>query len=164
MVSNRIVAVQNSRLVLQKVEAAAAPPALSSPRHTDLKFEQTQQPKTAEAATKAKQLLKQLNSQLEKHESSQAAATAAELIGHMNRVPEEQIPELLQQIRQGAFGSNKQKLESLYLDSVAFIENAGAVKLMVQEITSQVRISFSINLSRALNSLMRSPRTIYKIF
>ncbi|XP_064079927.1 vitellogenin-like [Macrobrachium nipponense] len=54
----------------------------------------------------------------------------------LRHVPDDDIERTLQKIRSGQYCSPHNKLESLFLDAVAFIHEPGAVKVMVNELTS----------------------------
>ncbi|KAK7073985.1 hypothetical protein SK128_003742 [Halocaridina rubra] len=54
----------------------------------------------------------------------------------MRRVPEEAMEQMMQKIRSGEICSKKERIESLFMDSIAFVQEPNTVKLMVQEFVS----------------------------
>jgi len=64
------------------------------------------------------------------------AALMAESVSLMRLVPYQTLPQILQKIRSKQICPDNPKLESLFLDSITFAQEAGSVKIMVDEIVS----------------------------
>ncbi|KAK3883084.1 hypothetical protein Pcinc_012578 [Petrolisthes cinctipes] len=64
------------------------------------------------------------------------ARLMAETLHLMRRVPHTTLPQILQKIRSKQICPDNPKLETLFLDAVAFSQEAGSVKVMVDEIVS----------------------------
>ncbi|KAK4329517.1 hypothetical protein Pmani_000135 [Petrolisthes manimaculis] len=62
------------------------------------------------------------------------AHLVAQLIELMRRVPHQTLPQILQKIRSKQMCDDNNKLESLFLDAIAFTQETGAVKIMVDEL------------------------------
>ncbi|KAK3863691.1 hypothetical protein Pcinc_030564 [Petrolisthes cinctipes] len=62
------------------------------------------------------------------------AHLVAQAIDLMRRVPHQTLPQILQKIRSKQMCPDNTKLESLFLDAIAFTQETGAVKIMVDEI------------------------------
>ncbi|KAK4300113.1 hypothetical protein Pmani_027664 [Petrolisthes manimaculis] len=62
------------------------------------------------------------------------AHLVAQLIELMRRVPHQTLPQILQKIRSKQMCGDNNKLESLFLDAIAFTQETGAVKIMVDEL------------------------------
>lgn len=67
---------------------------------------------------------------------SNTAHQVAQAIHLMRRVPHQTLPQILQKIRSKQICADNPKLESLFLDAIAFTQETGAVKIMVDEIIS----------------------------
>lgn len=67
-------------------------------------------------------------------------ADAAELVDKalhlLRRVPETVVEATAEKVRGGRYCANSARLESIFLDAIAFLYESGAVKIMVQEIES----------------------------
>nr|UKG18870.1 vitellogenin [Neocaridina davidi] len=64
------------------------------------------------------------------------APLLAEVIATLRKVPDEIIETLLQNIASGEVCPEHHRLESLYLDAIAFVYEPGAVSIMVKELVS----------------------------
>nr|UWT50543.1 vitellogenin [Hippolyte inermis] len=101
-----------------------------------LRYDQQRLKKDPSAIAKLDNALKQICEKTKEFAEEESASYVAQAIHYLRRVPEEAISQTLQKIREGQICSEKQKLESLFLDGVAFIQESGAVKVMVQELLS----------------------------
>ncbi|XP_071528861.1 LOW QUALITY PROTEIN: uncharacterized protein [Panulirus ornatus] len=65
-----------------------------------------------------------------------AASLVVRALKLLRRVPEEEVEKVLAKIRSGFFTSceNQRRIESLFLDAVAFVHESGAVRVMVKEL------------------------------
>ncbi|ROT61468.1 vitellogenin [Penaeus vannamei] len=106
---------------------------------------------------------------------AEAAALVAKALHLLRRVPETVVVETAQKVRQGHYCSDSARLESIFLDAVAFLHESGAVKVMVQEIengrATGGRLALytaalyliprpSIEAVKALTPLFESPRPV----
>lgn len=65
---------------------------------------------------------------------SNTAHQVAQAIYLMRHVPHQTLPQILQKIRSKQMCADNPKLESIFLDAIAFTQETGAVKIMVDEI------------------------------
>nr|UFQ72466.1 vitellogenin 4 [Procambarus clarkii] len=80
------------------------------------------------------QTMKQICEKTEDAVERDVGALVAKALHLMRRVPEDAIAQTLDKIRSGQFCQHYKKLEDIFLDSVAFVHEAGAVKVMVKEL------------------------------
>ncbi|XP_042892354.1 vitellogenin-like [Penaeus japonicus] len=90
--------------------------------------------KDPELAPELDQLMKEICEKTKDTVEAEAAALVAKALHLLRRVPETVVVEIAQKVRQGHYCSDSAKLESIFLDAVAFLHESGAVKVMVQEI------------------------------
>ncbi|ROT84826.1 vitellogenin [Penaeus vannamei] len=105
---------------------------------------------------------------------AEAAALVAKALHLLRRVPETVVVETAQKVRQGHYCSDSARLESIFLDAVAFLHESGAVKVMVQNrewTSNRGRLALytaalyliprpSIEAVKALTPLFESPRPV----
>ncbi|CAL4060714.1 unnamed protein product, partial [Meganyctiphanes norvegica] len=66
--------------------------------------------------------------------NKQVASLVAQTIEHLRVVPDDAVVGILDKIRAGQYCADHAKLESLFLDAVAFVGEPGAFKVMAQEL------------------------------
>nr|BAD98732.1 vitellogenin [Penaeus japonicus] len=90
--------------------------------------------KDPQLAPELDQLMKEICEKTKDTVEAETAALVAKALHLLRRVPETVVVEIAQKVRQGHYCSDSAKLESIFLDAVAFLHESGAVKVMVQEI------------------------------
>ncbi|XP_066964615.1 vitellogenin-like [Macrobrachium rosenbergii] len=134
-----IKASQESILRFQS-ESGDLPPSVTTLRghlvHKTLRYDQKTPNKDSSIVAKLDEALKKVCQKTKNGAEADTAKEVAKALRYLRRVPEEEIEKTLEKIRGGQICGEKQKLESLFLDSLAFIREAGAVKVMVQELIS----------------------------
>ncbi|XP_068203508.1 vitellogenin-like [Palaemon carinicauda] len=134
-----IEAVQESTLRFES-ETDNVPPAVSHLpsrfiRKT-LRYDQHTMKKDPSMVAKLDAMLKEVCQKMKHGVQEDTASYLAKALQYMRRVPEEAIPQTLEKIRGGQICEQRQKLESMFLDGLAFVYESGAVKVMVQELVS----------------------------
>nr|AHD26978.1 vitellogenin 2 [Pandalus japonicus] len=121
-------------------ETDQAPPSVANLRGPlvwkSLRYDQETLKKDSSMVSKLDEVLKQVCEKTKESVVEDTASYVAKALHFLRRVPEEEIPRTLQKIRGGQICGDHQKLETLFLDAVAFIYEPGAVKVMVQELLS----------------------------
>lgn len=134
-----IEAYQESKFQFQS-ESSQAPPSISNLRghliRKSLRFDHEPLKKDASMVSKLEETLKQVCEKTKQGVDEDVASQVAKAIHFLRRVPEDAVQQTLQKIRSGQICGEHQKLESIFLDAVAFVQEAGAVKVMVQELIS----------------------------
>nr|WEU75130.1 vitellogenin 3 [Macrobrachium rosenbergii] len=134
-----IEAKQESKLQFQS-ESPNAPQALSTLKghlvHRSLLFDHETLKKDPRLVPQLEQALKQVCEKTKHVVEKDAALWVDKAVHLMRRVPEQAIEEMLQKVKGGEICSEKQKMESLFLDILAYVQEASTVKLMVREMTS----------------------------
>ncbi|XP_076069146.1 vitellogenin-like [Oratosquilla oratoria] len=117
--------------------------AISSPDklvRKDLKFDFSTPKKTEVVTSKIDELLKETCLQVEGTVEDGAADLVFNLLENLRQAPDSFVQTALDNIRQGKYCDEWNKLESVYLDAVAFLGESGSIPVMVQEI-AQERVS-----------------------
>nr|UFQ72465.1 vitellogenin 3 [Procambarus clarkii] len=115
--------------------AASAIPQANMERKS-LRYDHDTLKKDPSMVAQLDQTMKQICEKTKDAVERDVAALVAKAAQLLRRVPEEAITQTLDKIRSGQFCQDHKKLEGLFLDAVAFIHEAGAVKVMVKELTS----------------------------
>ncbi|XP_066964619.1 vitellogenin-like [Macrobrachium rosenbergii] len=130
---------QESKLQLQS-ESTSTPPALSTLSGTmvrrSLRFDHETLKKDPSKVPKLEQALRQVCDKTKDTAEKDAASLVDRTIDLMKHVPESAVEQMLQKIESGEICSEKQNIESLFLDLLAYVQEANVVKLMVKEIVS----------------------------
>ncbi|KAK7073323.1 hypothetical protein SK128_006655 [Halocaridina rubra] len=63
-----------------------------------------------------------------------AAAVMSEIIHLLKRVPDNTLPQILEKIRSRHYCQQSQRLESMFLDAIAFTYDSASVKTMIQDL------------------------------
>nr|ABB89953.1 vitellogenin [Penaeus monodon] len=90
--------------------------------------------KDPQLAPELDELMKEICAKTKDTVEAEAAALVAKALHVLRRVPETIVVETAQKVRQGHYCSDSARLESIFLDAVAFLHESGAVKVMVHEI------------------------------
>nr|WRM33328.1 vitellogenin 6a [Palaemon carinicauda] len=101
-----------------------------------LRYDQTTLKKDSSMEAELDEALKEVCQKIKNGVQADAAKVVAKALHYLRQVPEEEIQKSLEKIRAGQICEEKQKLEGLFLDALAFINESGAVKVMVQELVS----------------------------
>nr|WEU75127.1 vitellogenin 1a [Macrobrachium rosenbergii] len=101
-----------------------------------LRYDQHTLKKDPSMVAKLDEVLKQVCEKVKHGVHEHAASQIAKALHFLRRVPEEAIPQTLEKIRGGQICEQRQKMESLFLDGLAFVYESGAVKVMVEELIS----------------------------
>ncbi|XP_064080211.1 vitellogenin-like [Macrobrachium nipponense] len=104
--------------------------------HKTLRYDHKTQNKDSSMVAKLDEALKKVCQKTKNGAEADTAKEVAKALHYLRSVPGEEIEKTLENIRGGQICEEKQKLESLFLDSLAFIHEPGAVKVMVQELIS----------------------------
>ncbi|XP_064080217.1 vitellogenin-like isoform X2 [Macrobrachium nipponense] len=130
---------QESKLQLQS-ESTSTPPTLSTLSgcmvRRSLRFDHETLKKDPSKVPKLEQALRQLCDKTKHAAEKDAASWVDRTIDLMKHVPESAVEQMLQKIKSGEICSEKQNIESLFLDLLAYVQEANVVKLMVKEIVS----------------------------
>ncbi|KAB7499581.1 Vitellogenin, partial [Armadillidium nasatum] len=127
---------QNHSIKFQKELPANIVPVILKFRRTDLIFELLPDPMSDLLLPVVKKQLKQLCDEIQGDVNENAAVTYSELISNLNRIPKNEIKQLLVDIKARKFCSNYERLEDLYLDALPLLNNAGSVEVMVDQVLS----------------------------
>ncbi|XP_047488685.1 vitellogenin [Penaeus chinensis] len=90
--------------------------------------------KDPQLAPELDELMKEICDKTKDTVEAEAGALVAKALHVLRRVPETVVVETAQKVRQGHYCSDSARLESIFLDAVAFLHESGAVKVMVHEI------------------------------
>ncbi|XP_063602733.1 vitellogenin-like [Penaeus indicus] len=90
--------------------------------------------KDPQLAPELDELMKEICDKTKDTVEAEAGALVAKALHVLRRVPDTVVVETAQKVRQGHYCSDSARLESIFLDAVAFLHESGAVKVMVHEI------------------------------
>nr|WEU75132.1 vitellogenin 5 [Macrobrachium rosenbergii] len=140
--SKYIEAVQRSELKYQS-ESRDAPEALSGMGgalvRRGLQYEHETTDRDPSKVLELEQVWKQICEKTRHSVEKDTAESLANAISLMRHVPKDAMEQMLWKIKNGEICSNRQKMESLFLDAVAAVHEANTVDLMVREIMSDRR-------------------------
>ncbi|XP_047488789.1 vitellogenin-like [Penaeus chinensis] len=92
--------------------------------------------KEPELAPEVDEVMKQICQKTMETVETDAAALVAKALHLLRRVPVSVVEATAEKVRGGRYCGNSARLESIFLDAIAFVHESGAVKVMVQEIES----------------------------
>ncbi|ROT77687.1 vitellogenin [Penaeus vannamei] len=92
--------------------------------------------KEPELAPEVDAVMKQICQKTMETVEIDAAALVAKALHLLRRVPASVVEATAEKVRGGRYCGNSARLESIFLDAIAFVHESGAVKVMVQEIES----------------------------
>lgn len=92
--------------------------------------------KEPELAPEVDEVMKQICQKTMETVEIDAAALVAKALHLLRRVPASVVEATAEKVRGGRYCGNSARLESIFLDAIAFVHESGAVKVMVQEIES----------------------------
>nr|AAT01139.1 vitellogenin [Metapenaeus ensis] len=93
--------------------------------------------KEPELAPEIDELMKEICDKTENTVEADAAALVDKALHMLRRVPAEVVEEVAEKVRRGRYCGDSERLESIFLDAVAFLHESGAVKVMVEEIENE---------------------------
>nr|WRM33325.1 vitellogenin 3 [Palaemon carinicauda] len=134
-----IEAKQESKLQFQS-ESSSPPAALSTLKghlvRRSLLFNHETLKKNPKLVPQLEQALKHVCEKTKNAVEKDAALWVDKAIHLMRHIPEEAVEEMLQKVKSGEICSEKEMMESLFLDIVAYVQEASTVKLMIREMMS----------------------------
>nr|QXJ08928.1 vitellogenin [Penaeus merguiensis]QXJ08931.1 vitellogenin [Penaeus merguiensis] len=92
--------------------------------------------KEPELAPELDEVMKQICQKTMETIEPEAAALVDKALHLLRRVPVSVVEATAEKVRGGRYCGNSARLESIFLDAIAFVHESGAVKIMVQEIES----------------------------
>nr|WEU75129.1 vitellogenin 2 [Macrobrachium rosenbergii] len=119
-------------------ESQEAPESLSTIRgeydYGTLLYDHRPLQKHASSITLLEEKLKELCGKTTETIEHDSASVMSEIIQVMKRVPDNEIPQVLGKIREGQLCPFRKRLETLFLNAIAYTYESGSVKIIVDEL------------------------------